>query len=103
MKRLENKVAIITGGNSGMGLATAQRFVQEGAKVVITARRQEAVEEYNTTADKNSFAILADVTDRNATKKAIEQTVGKFRKVDILYLNAGVGKPRPLEATDEAS
>jgi NAD(P)-dependent dehydrogenase (short-subunit alcohol dehydrogenase family) len=103
MKRLENKVAIITGGNSGMGLATAQRFVKEGAKVVITARRQEAVEEYNAGADENSLAILADVSDREATKKAIEQTVDKFGKIDILFLNAGVGKPRPLEMTDEAS
>ena len=47
MKRLENKVALITGGNSGMGLATAQQFVNQGAKVVITARRKEAVDEYN--------------------------------------------------------
>lgn len=103
MKRLENKVAIITGGNSGMGRVTAQRFIEEGAKVVITARRQEAVDEYNANANVNTFAILADVTDAEATKNAIKTTVDKFGKVDILFLNAGVGKPRPLEATDEAA
>jgi len=101
MKRLENKVAFITGGNSGMGLTTAQRFVQEGAKVVITARRQDAVDEYNANADENSFAVLADTTDKLASKNAIEQAVNKFGKIDILFLNAGVGKPRPIEATDE--
>ncbi len=56
-----------------MGLASAQRFVREGAKVVITARRQEAVDEYNANSDENSLAILADVNNHEATKKAIEQ------------------------------
>jgi NAD(P)-dependent dehydrogenase (short-subunit alcohol dehydrogenase family) len=101
MKRLENKVALITGGNSGMGLASAQRFVREGAKVVITARRQEAVDEYNANSDENSLAILADVNNHEATKKAIEQTVAKFGKLDVVFLNAGVGNARPFEATDE--
>lgn len=103
MKRLENKVALITGGNSGMGLATAQRFINEGAKVVITSRRQEAVDEYNAKANGTSFAVLADSTDREATQRAIQETVLRFGKIDILFLNAGVGKPRPIEATDEES
>jgi NAD(P)-dependent dehydrogenase (short-subunit alcohol dehydrogenase family) len=103
MKRLENKVALITGGNSGMGLVTAQRFVAEGAKVVITARRQEAVDEYNSNSGENTFAVLADVRNHAATKQAIEKAVEKFGKLDILFLNAGVGKPRPIEATDEES
>ena len=103
MKRLNNKVAVITGGNSGMGLVTAQRFIEEGAKVVITSRRQDAVDEYNANTNGSSFAVLADVTDAEATQKAIDLTVEKFGKVDILFLNAGVGKPRPIEATDDAS
>ena len=101
MKRLENKVALITGGNSGMGLVTAQRFVAEGAKVVITARRQEAVDEYNSNSDENTFAVLADVNNHPATKQAIEKAVEKFGKLDILFLNAGIVKPRPIEMTDE--
>jgi NAD(P)-dependent dehydrogenase (short-subunit alcohol dehydrogenase family) len=103
MKRIENKVAFITGGNSGMGLVTAQRFIEEGAKVVVTARRQEAVDEYNANANGNTFAVLANVADVEATKSAINETVEKFGKIDILFLNAGVGKPRPIEATDEES
>lgn len=85
MKRLNNKVAVITGGNSGMGLVTAQRFIEEGAKVVITSRRQDAVDEYNANTNGNSFAVLADVTDAKATQKAIDLTVEKFGKVDILF------------------
>ena len=100
MKRLENKVAFITGGNSGMGLATAQRFIEEGAKVVITARRKEAVDVYNANANGISFAAHANTTDREATLQAIKQTVEKYGKIDILFLNAGVGRPRPLEQMD---
>jgi NAD(P)-dependent dehydrogenase (short-subunit alcohol dehydrogenase family) len=103
MKRLENKVAFITGGNSGMGLTSAQRFISEGAKVVVTARRQEAVDEYNTNSGEHSLAILANVTDRDATMNAIQQTAERFGKIDILFLNAGVGRARPMEAMDDDS
>jgi NAD(P)-dependent dehydrogenase (short-subunit alcohol dehydrogenase family) len=100
MRRLENKVAVITGGNSGMGLATAQQFVEQGAKVVITARREEAVEEYNRSINGSGRAFLADVTDSESTQKALHEIFEKYGKIDILFLNAGVGKPRPIEATD---
>ena len=99
MKRLENKVAFITGGNSGMGLVTARQFELQGAKVAISARRQEAVDQFNADSNGNSIAFLADVTNVVATKEALEQTVQKFGKIDILFLNAGIGKPRPIEAT----
>ena len=100
MERLKDKVAVITGGNSGIGLATAQRFVKEGAKVVITARREEAVHEYNSSVNGSSVALHADVTDHDSTRDAIEEAVEKYGKIDVLFLNAGVGKPRPIEHTD---
>lgn len=100
MRRLENKVAFITGGNSGMGLVTAREFVKQGAKVAITARRQEAVDEFNASANGESIAYLADVTDAEATKNALTGTVEKYGKIDVLFLNAGIGKPRPFEAMD---
>jgi len=103
MKRFENKVAFVTGGNSGMGYATAQKLVEEGAKVVITARRKDAVDEYNAQANENTFAILADTNDTLATKRAIETTVNTFGKIDILFVNAGLGKPRPITQMDESS
>ena len=100
MKRLENKVAFITGGNSGMGLATAHQFANQGAKVAITARRNEAVDEFNKNANGSSIALLADVTDHGATKNALNTTVDKYGKIDVLFLNAGIGRARPIEATD---
>ncbi|HAA12440.1 MAG TPA: oxidoreductase [Cytophagales bacterium] len=96
--RLKDKVAFVTGGNSGIGLATAQRFAQEGAKVAITARRQAAVEEFNRGAPKDSMALLADAQDLAANQLALQKAADTFGKLDILFLNAGIGKPTPFEA-----
>jgi len=81
-------------------LATAQQFVNQGAKVVITARRKEAVDEYNSSVNGSGQAFLADVTDSDATKDALKNTAEKYGKIDVLFLNAGIGKPRPIEVTD---
>lgn len=97
MSRLANKVVLITGGNSGIGLATAQLFVKEGAKVVITARRAEAVEAYNSSASPNTFAILADAADTAANEGVIKTVIDRFGKLDVLFLNAGVAKPAPID------
>ena len=103
MKRIENKVAYITGGNSGMGLATAERFLEEGAKVIVTGKRKEAINEYNSKANNNTLAILADVNNHSSVKESLELSVEKFGKIDVLFLNAGIGKPRPVEMTDLAT
>ena len=84
-----------------MGLATAHQFVNQGAKVGITARREEAVNDFNKTINGSGQAFLADVTDGEATKDALLKIVDKFGKIDILFLNAGIGKPRPIESTDK--
>lgn len=103
MKRVENKVAYITGGNSGMGLATAERFIAEGAKVVITGKRKEAIDQYNANGNENTLGVLADVNDHDSIKQSLKLTVEKFGKIDVLFLNAGVGKPRPIEMSDLAT
>lgn len=93
MGRLDNKVAIITGGNSGVGAATAQLFAKEGAKVVITARRQAPLQEVAQKIIEQGGEVLSvtsDISKPEDAKMLVEQTVKKYGKIDILVNNAGV-------------
>lgn len=102
MKKLEGKVALITGGNSGIGLATAKLFVEEGAQVVITGRRQEALDEAVAQIGGNVKGVLADAADVSKAKDVVAETVAAFGKIDILFLNAGVAFFAPhTEITEE--
>jgi NAD(P)-dependent dehydrogenase (short-subunit alcohol dehydrogenase family) len=94
--RLSNKTALITGGNSGIGLATARLFVAEGAKVVITGRDQARLEAAAKELGPNALALQADVTDIAATEAAIRQGAEKFGKYDVLFVNAGIAGSTPL-------
>ena len=101
MNKLAGKVAVITGGNSGIGLATAQRFVAEGAYVFITGRRQgeldAAVKQIGTsvTAVQGDVSNLADLDRLYATVKQQKS------HIDILFANAGTGEFAPLDAITE--
>ncbi|MEM6525275.1 MAG: glucose 1-dehydrogenase [Bacteroidota bacterium] len=101
MGKLENKVALITGGNSGIGLASAKLFAQEGAKVVITGRREEALKEAMADIGHDSSYILADATQLDSAKKSVDETVSRHGRIDVLFLNAGVAYFSPIEAIDE--
>ena len=91
MNRLEGKVAIITGGNSGVGAATAEKFTKEGAKVVITARREAQLEEVAAKIRAVGGEVLTIPSDISKDAKLIvEKTLSKFGKIDILINNAGV-------------
>ena len=96
MTKLTNKVAVITGGNSGIGLATVKLFLAEGAKVVFTGRRQEALDEASKELKGDFLAVKADAASIDDSKKLIQTTVEKFGKIDILFLNAGVAPPAPI-------
>jgi len=101
--RLANKTALITGGNSGIGLATAKLFVAEGAKVVITGRNQATLDAAARELGPNALAIVADATDIAATEAAIGKGAEKFGKYDIVFANAGIAGGTPLgSATVEA-
>jgi len=89
-KKLEGKVAVITGGNSGIGLATAERFVAEGAYVFITGRRRAELDQAVTQIGRNVTGVLADVshlTDLDRLFATVKQQQGRL---DVLFANAGV-------------
>jgi NAD(P)-dependent dehydrogenase (short-subunit alcohol dehydrogenase family) len=100
--RLDGKVAVITGGTSGIGLAIAQRFVDEGAHVFIVARRQEGLDEAVATIGKNVTPVQADVTktnDLDRVYQTVKQTCGHL---DVVVANAGRGAFSPItEITEE--
>ena len=97
--RLANKTAFITGGNSGIGLATARLFVAEGAKVAITGRNQATLEAAAKELGPNALALVADATDIAATEQAIRRAVEKFGKLDIVFANAGISGNTPIGST----
>lgn len=100
MKKLQNKVAVITGANSGIGLATAKLYLQEGAKVVLSGRRQEALDEVSKELEGDFITVVADVAKPEDNKRLIEQATNKYGKIDILFLNAGIA---PVSPTHEVS
>jgi NAD(P)-dependent dehydrogenase (short-subunit alcohol dehydrogenase family) len=101
-KRLEGKIAVITGGNSGIGLATAQRFVQEGAYVFIVGRRQSEVDKAVKDIGKNVTGVQGDVSNF-ADLDRLYTTVKKQKgRIDVLFANAGLGELAPLGAITEA-
>ena len=102
MGRLENKVAVITGGNSGIGLATAIDFVKEGAKVAIFGRNRETLDDALNQLGENAIAVQGDVTNISDLENLFSEVGEKLGKVDILVANAGIAKVRPLDQIDEA-
>lgn len=100
--KLKGKVAVITGGNSGIGLATAKDFKAQGARVVIFGRSQRALDVANQTIGNGTLAVQGDVTQLPDLDRLYQQTVERFGKVDILMVNAGIAKPTPIEQVDEA-
>jgi NAD(P)-dependent dehydrogenase (short-subunit alcohol dehydrogenase family) len=102
MSRFIDKIVVITGGSSGIGLAAAQAFEREGAKVVVTGRTPDTLETAAKTLSKEAIALKADVT-RKADLEHLFATVGeKHGRIDVLFANAGVAKVAPLESTSEA-
>src|SRR3989441_7854467 len=103
MKRLEGKVAVVTGGNSGIGLATAKRLREEGARVAISGRSRKTLDEAVRTIGNGVVAVQADVaklTDVDKLYAEVSQTLGK---IDVLFVNAGIVTFAPLAETTESA
>jgi len=99
MKNLKDKVAVITGGNSGIGYATAKALNEKGANVIITGRRKEAVEK--AAAALNVSALLADQSSLADIDRLVAEVKERFGKIDVLLINAGITKFAPIEIMTE--
>jgi len=101
-KRFEGKVAVVTGGNSGMGLATAKAYAQEGAQVAITGRDEKTLQAAVQEIGGDTLAVRADAAKISDIEKAMAAIKSKFGRIDALFVNAGVGKFVPFEQITEA-
>ena len=100
--KLTAKKALITGGNSGIGLATARLFVAEGAQVAITGRDPKTLDEAIAELGSSARGYRADVTVAEDRKRLFEALVKDFGKLDIVFANAGISGRTPTGSTDEA-
>lgn len=101
-KRFENKVVVITGGSDGIGLATAKLFAIEGAHVYITGRRQELLDEAVKEIGHGAVGIRGDVTNSADVTRLYEMIERSHQKVDVVFANAGIYEPIPLDAIEDA-
>jgi NAD(P)-dependent dehydrogenase (short-subunit alcohol dehydrogenase family) len=101
MKKLENKVAVITGGNSGIGLSTAILFAQQGAKVGVTGRNESSLKNAAQIIGHDAIGLVSDVSDLKSITHAYQQISTAFGKIDVLVVNAGVALSAPLADFNE--
>lgn len=102
MSKLQGKVALVTGGNSGIGLATAQLFAQEGAQVIITGRDQATLDEAARLIGNNTLAVKSDVSQLADLDQLFSQIKTQFGGLDVVFANAGIFKGGSLQDSTEA-
>ncbi len=102
MSGLDNKIAVITGGSSGIGLATARRFIADGAQVIITGRKKEALNEAVSELGAQATGFRSDVTKFEDLDYLFAEIEKQFDRIDILFANAGVAPLAPFEMVTEA-
>src|ERR1700680_325242 len=103
MGRLEGKIAVVTGANSGIGLASAKRFAAEGAQVVITGRRQQELDEAVEIIGGDVLAVQGDISNLTDLDRLFDTVRSVKGRIDVLFANAGLGALEPLGEISEAS
>src|SRR6202142_4112233 len=102
MGKLEGKVAVVTGGTSGMALASAKLFVEEGAYVFITGRKQEQIDEAIKVIGRNVTGVQGDAANLDDLDRLFDIVKREKGKIDVLFASAGIGEPVPLgEITEQ--
>jgi NAD(P)-dependent dehydrogenase (short-subunit alcohol dehydrogenase family) len=96
MGKLDNKIAVITGGTTGIGFATAKLFIEEGAKVIVTGRNPETLDQAKKILGSGADVIAADTSDLTAVEQLFKTIAERYKKIDALFVNAGVAKFVPL-------
>lgn len=102
MKRFEGKVAMVTGGNSGIGLAAAKAFAREGAQVAVTGRDEGTLKNAEKEIGSGALAIRADAARIADLDAAMAKVRDQFKRIDALFVNAGIGKFVPIAEVTEA-
>jgi NAD(P)-dependent dehydrogenase (short-subunit alcohol dehydrogenase family) len=102
MKRFEGKVAMVTGGNSGIGLAAAKAFAREGAQVAVTGRDEGTLKNAEKEIGSGALAIHADAARIADLDAAMAKVRDQFKRIDALFVNAGIGKFVPIAEVTEA-
>ena len=100
--RLKDKTAIITGGGTGIGLATARAFYQEGAKIILFGRRKKKLEKAVEKLGGSAIIVQGDMTNNNDLDQLINETLHNFQKIDILVNNAGLFNGSPLHEISDS-
>src|ERR671925_630597 len=100
-QRFQGKVAVVTGGNSGIGLGTAKAYAREGALVAITGRDEKTLQAAAQEIGPGTLAIKSDVGKISEIENMVATIRDKFGRIDALFLNAGIGQFMPLEQITE--
>jgi NAD(P)-dependent dehydrogenase (short-subunit alcohol dehydrogenase family) len=103
MRRLDGKIAVITGGNSGIGLATATRFTAEGAEVVIVGRRQEELDKALVAIGPRATAVQGDVSSLDDLDRIFAEVKATRGRIDVMFANAGLGDKQAIGSITEGS